>query len=146
MFLLSLSHSCRCHCCCCCPHRRIDDSCLTVLSRFSRLTSLQVADTSISNSGLSALRSLPHLAVLDLGWRFEVNDEGLEHLATAPGLRHLRAGSFNLLVGVEGPRGRRGLPHLQHLSFGGSFANKGLHLLFPMPTLTSLHVQVRRAR
>lgn len=63
-------------------------------------------------------------------------------MASCAGLRELTVGSFNLV----GPLlGRRDLRRLEHLSFGGGFANKGLHLLFPLLDLKSLHVTVSHA-
>lgn len=50
----------------------------------------------------------------------------------------LAAGSFNLVRPACNPKG---LAKLEHLSFGGGFANKGLHLLFPLLKLKSLYVQ-----
>lgn len=67
---------------------------------------------------------------------------GLVAVASCGCLRELTVGSFNLV----GPLlGRRDLRRLEHLSFGGGFANKGLHLLFPLLDLKSLHVTVSAA-
>lgn len=65
---------------------------------------------------------------------------GLAAVASCPELRVLAAGSFNLVRPACNPKG---LAKLEHLSFGGGFANKGLHLLFPLLKLKSLYVQVR---
>ena len=54
----------------------------------------------------------------------------------------LTVGSFNL---VRPPLAKADLRRLEHLSFGGGFANKGLHLLFPLLNLRSLHITVRPA-
>jgi hypothetical protein len=54
-------------------------------------------------------------------------------------LKVLAAGSFNLVRPTCNPKG---LAKLEHLSFGGGFANKGLQLLFPLLKLKSLYVQV----
>jgi hypothetical protein len=61
-------------------------------------------------------------------------------VAGCPELRELTVGSFNL---VRPDLGRSGLRKLQHLAFGSGFANRGLHLLFPLLELRSLHVTVR---
>jgi hypothetical protein len=60
-------------------------------------------------------------------------------VASCPELKVLAAGSFNLVRPACNPKG---LAKLEHLSFGGGFANKGLHLLFPLLKLKSLYVQV----
>jgi hypothetical protein len=54
----------------------------------------------------------------------------------------LTVGSFNLVRPVLS---RKDLRRLEHLSFGGGFANKGLNLLFPLLDLRSLHIMVRNA-
>jgi hypothetical protein len=65
---------------------------------------------------------------------------GLSAVASCRFLRGLTVGSFNLVRPVLG---RQDLRLLEHLSFGGGFANKGLHLLFPLLDLRSLHITVR---
>jgi hypothetical protein len=65
---------------------------------------------------------------------------GLSAVASCRFLRGLTVGSFNLVRPVLG---RQDLRRLEHLSFGGGFANKGLHLLFPLLDLKSLHITVR---
>jgi hypothetical protein len=148
--------------------RLVDDAALAPLSASSTLQRLLLADTQVTNAGLAHCAAMPALSLLDLGGRFEVDDTGLSHLGRCRALRHLTAGSFNLDAGWEpascscssyssgsdllGPgkedQGGRGggakklQPPLEHLSFGGAFANKGLQHLFPVPSLTSLHVQV----
>jgi hypothetical protein len=62
-------------------------------------------------------------------------------VAACSRLRVLTVGSFNL---VRPLLGRQDLKRLEHLSFGGGFANKGLHLLFPLLELKSLHITVSR--
>lgn len=64
---------------------------------------------------------------------------GLSAVASCPDLRVLTVGSFNLVHPLPG---RQDLKRLEHLSFGGGFANKGLHLLFPLLDLRSLHITV----
>jgi hypothetical protein len=68
---------------------------------------------------------------------------GLSAVASCSFLRVLTVGSFNLVRPVLG---RQDLSRLEHLSFGGGFANKGLHLLFPLLDLKSLHITVRPER
>jgi len=80
----------------------------------------------------------PRGAASRLPCSFEVNDEGMAYLAACPSLTRLAAGSFYLERRASGG----GFARLQHLSFGGSYQNKGLDLLFPLPALRSLHVQV----
>ncbi len=118
--------------------RRIDDEALASISSLTALGTLALRNTEVSNSGLRHLRTLRLLRSLSLGSRFELDDEGLGALAGCASLRRLSAGSFNLKRLL--PRGA--FPALEHLSFGGGFANKGLQLLFPLPALRSLHVQV----
>jgi hypothetical protein len=65
---------------------------------------------------------------------------GLAAVASCGKLRVLTVGSFNL---VRPLLGRQDLRCLEHLSFGAGFANKGLHLLFPLLDLKSLHITVR---
>jgi hypothetical protein len=67
---------------------------------------------------------------------------GLSAVATCTNLRVLTVGSFNLVRPVLS---RKDLRRLEHLSFGGGFANKGLNLLFPLLDLRSLHIMVRIA-
>lgn len=117
--------------------RRIDDDALALVTALTALATLALRNTEVSNSGLRHLRTLRLLRSLSLGSRFELDDEGLSALAGCASLRQLSAGSFNLKRLL--PRG--GFPALEHLSFGGGFANKGLQLLFPLPALKSLHVQ-----
>jgi hypothetical protein len=66
----------------------------------------------------------------------------LSAVATCTNLRVLTVGSFNLVRPVLS---RKDLRRLEHLSFGGGFANKGLNLLFPLLDLKSLHITVRGA-
>jgi hypothetical protein len=93
-----------------------------------------------TNAGLKALQVLPRLAHLDLGSKWELDDAGLAAVAACPQVKVLAVGSFNLVrPNLCNPKG---LQKLEHLSFGGGFANKGLHLLFPLLNLKSLYVQV----
>lgn len=119
-------------------NRHIDDDALgSISTTLPSLSTLCLRNTEVTNSGLKYVRGLRVLNHLDLGSRFELNDEGLASLSGCGSLRHLAAGSFNLMS-----KAPRGFQSLESLSFGGGFANKGLHLLFPLPRLVSLNVQV----
>ncbi|KAF6259488.1 hypothetical protein COO60DRAFT_1638311 [Scenedesmus sp. NREL 46B-D3] len=102
------------------------------------LAHLTLKGSLATNAGLQHLRALPRLTHLDLGSRWELDDTGLAAVASCPELKVLAAGSFNLVRPACNPKG---LAKLEHLSFGGGFANKGLHLLFPLLRLKSLYVQ-----
>ncbi|KAF8072681.1 FBXL14 [Scenedesmus sp. PABB004] len=118
--------------------RCVTDEALVALAAIPSLSQLSLKGTLATNAGLSALAALPRLSALDLGSKWELDDEGLAAVAACPELRVLSAGSFNLVRPRANPRG---LQKLEHLSFGGGFANKGLALLFPLLRLRSLHVQ-----
>eukprot|EP00879_Flechtneria_rotunda_P008680 GHRR01009093.1.p1 GENE.GHRR01009093.1~~GHRR01009093.1.p1 ORF type:complete len:389 (+),score=107.10 GHRR01009093.1:221-1387(+) len=121
--------------------RLVTDEALEQVARVSSLTSLILKATSATNAGLQHLVSLPRLSHLDLGRNWELNDIGLAAVAACPELKVLNAGSFNLVRPNMG-NNPKGLQKLEHLSFGGGFAHIGLHLLFPLLRLKSLHIHV----
>lgn len=125
----------------CCAPRNIDDDALIELSRLSSLTHLTLKGTLATNAGLKHLSTLPRLAHLDLGSKWEVDDAGLAAVAACPELKILAVGSFNLARPPHQMANPKGLQKLEHLSFGGCFASKGLHVLFPLLKLRSLSIQ-----
>ncbi|WIA08666.1 hypothetical protein OEZ85_008093 [Tetradesmus obliquus] len=118
--------------------RNVTDEALAELARIPSLAHITLKGSLATNDGLQLLRALPRLTHLDLGSRWELDDTGLAAVASCPELKVLAAGSFNLVRPACNPKG---LAKLEHLSFGGGFANKGLHLLFPLLKLKSLYVQ-----
>jgi len=126
-----------------CPCRNINDEALQHLADMPSVATLTLRATTATNAGLKALQALPHLSHLDLGSKWELDDAGLAAVAACPQLKILAVGSFNLVrPNLCNPKG---LQKVEHLSFGGGFANKGLHLLFPLLNLKSLYVQVSPA-
>lgn len=92
------------------------------------------ASSSASSAGADRAQAVGVFLVVCVLW-----PAGLAAVAACSRLRVLTVGSFNL---VRPLLGRQDLKRLEHLSFGGGFANKGLHLLFPLLELKSLHITV----
>lgn len=112
---------------------------LQAACNLAALTRLEFAHSLVTNKGIASLARLSNLRHVNLGSNFEVNDRGWAALAACSGLQNLDVGGFNIARRLPPPA----FAALLHLSFGGQFANQGLHLLFPLPALRVLVLQVR---
>lgn len=117
--------------------RAAGDEGLSALAEASppALEALELRGTPAKRRGLGALGWFGRLTSVDLGPKYELDDEGVAMLADCRVLVSLSAGSFNLTRPPPAGFGAR----LERLSFGGGSANKGLEMLFPLPALRSVH-------
>lgn len=70
--------------------RGASDDWLQHIAKMHNLTSLHLCNSSLSGNGLEALVALQNLAHLDLNDSYDVDDDGLAHLAELPCLKTLK--------------------------------------------------------
>ena len=98
--------------------RGIDDDGITVLSRLTNLTSLDLSDCNITDSGLAHLQNLTNLTSLDLTGCYTITDSGLAHLQNLTNLTSLDLSWCSKITdsGVLPLIGENGLPNLRSLN------------------------------
>jgi len=121
-----------------CSCALLDDQHATLLTVFTESRTLRLAGTDVTDTGLSNVRGMTKLEMVDLG-HTEITDVGVRHLQTLANLEMLNLSYTN--VGDAGLIHLQSLVNLQHLELSGTeISDAGLEYLKGLAELQHLNV------
>ncbi|NJL54041.1 hypothetical protein HC928_01995 [bacterium] len=113
---------------------------VAILARFPALRRLDLSDGGVTNKGLEACRTMPHLEALDLAMSYDIGNKGMRHLQTNTTLRRLDLRDL-VRVTNAGLASLQKLPNLQQVWLSGTgVTDRGMAQIRAMPTLEVLEL------